>query len=57
MSYIWGNKKMIRNSKKAKAYIVTEESLPALEEAAVQYETLRVILGGNKLLTSFAIVL
>lgn len=39
---------MIRNSKKAKTYIVTEESLPAMEEAAVQYETLRVILGGNK---------
>jgi putative toxin-antitoxin system antitoxin component (TIGR02293 family) len=39
---------MAIKSKRAKPYTVKEESLPVLEEAAVQYETLRVILGGNK---------
>lgn len=36
------------NSKKGRNYAFKEESLPVLEEAALQYETLRVILGGNK---------
>ncbi len=39
---------MIRNSKKGQTYLLKEPSLPALEEAAIQYETLRVILGGHK---------
>ncbi|MEO8112540.1 MAG: antitoxin Xre/MbcA/ParS toxin-binding domain-containing protein [Ginsengibacter sp.] len=36
------------NSTKGRHYAFKEESLPVLEEAALQYETLRVILGGNK---------
>jgi len=39
---------MANKSKKPKAYQKSEESLPKVEEAAVQYESLRVILGGNK---------
>ena len=40
---------MAKKSKKIKPYQTQEdEPLPLLEEAAVQYETLRVILGGNK---------
>jgi len=40
---------MAGKSKKAKPYKISEdEALPLLEEAAVQYESLRVILGGNK---------
>lgn len=35
-------------SKKTKSYTAVKEPLPILEEAAVQYESLRVILGGNK---------
>ena len=35
-------------SKKTKSYPAIEEPLPMVEEAAVQYESLRVILGGNK---------
>lgn len=38
---------MAIQSKKGKPYKTEEESLPVLKEAAVQYETLRVILGGN----------
>lgn len=38
----------MNNSKKGRNYAFKEESLPVLEEAALQYETLRVILGGNK---------
>lgn len=39
---------MKNKSKKEKPYSTEEESLPKVEEAAVQYESLRVILGGNK---------
>src|SRR5665213_143304 len=47
MSYIWEKIKMETHSKKIKPYI--HESPPSVvEEAAFQYETLRVILGGNK---------
>lgn len=50
MSYIWKTKKM-NYSKKMKPYIIDEDETPTIvEEAAVQYETLRVILGGNKTL-------
>ena len=35
-------------SKKIKNYPVAARTLPVLEEAAVQYETLRLILGGNR---------
>jgi putative toxin-antitoxin system antitoxin component (TIGR02293 family) len=45
MSYVWG---MGVKSKKIKTYPSEETTLPKVEEAAVQYETLRVILGGNK---------
>jgi putative toxin-antitoxin system antitoxin component (TIGR02293 family) len=38
---------MISKSKKAKAYPIHDELPPIAEEAAVQYETLRVILGGD----------
>lgn len=34
--------------KKIKSYPPTVESISSLEEAAIQYETMRVILGGNK---------
>ena len=46
MSYIWY---MAKKSNKGKFY-TTGEDLPqsTVEEAAVQYESLRVILGGNK---------
>jgi putative toxin-antitoxin system antitoxin component (TIGR02293 family) len=40
--------KMGKSHKKEKPYVVADKVLPVLEEAAVQYETLRVILGGNK---------
>ena len=47
MSYIWEKIKMETHSKKIKPYI--HDSAPSIvEEAAFQYETLRVILGGNK---------
>ena len=50
MSYIWKTKKM-NYSKKMKPYIIDEDDPPTIvEEAAVQYESLRVILGGNKTL-------
>ena len=50
MSYIWKMKKM-NYSKKMKPYIIDEDDPPTIvEEAAVQYESLRVILGGNKTL-------
>jgi putative toxin-antitoxin system antitoxin component (TIGR02293 family) len=40
---------MEEKKKKPRAYKIPEdEPLPMVEEAAVQYETLRVILGGNK---------
>lgn len=39
---------MVTKSKKIKTYPSEEKMLPKVEEAAVQYETLRVILGGNK---------
>jgi putative toxin-antitoxin system antitoxin component (TIGR02293 family) len=39
---------MPEKSKKIKPYSIKEEELPLLEEAAVQYNSLRVILGGNK---------
>lgn len=45
MSYIWRMKKMTR---KAKPYSTTEEPQSNVEEAAIQYESLRVILGGSK---------
>ena len=45
MSYIWNMK---RKSSKSKAYKVTDEPPSIVQEAAVQYESLRVILGGNK---------
>lgn len=45
MSYIWRMKKMTR---KAKLYSTTEEPQSNVEEAAIQYESLRVILGGSK---------
>ena len=35
-------------SSKIKSYIAGNEPLPTMEEAALQYESLRVILGGNK---------
>lgn len=35
-------------NKKVKEFVITEDTLPVMEEAAVQYENLRVILGGNK---------
>jgi putative toxin-antitoxin system antitoxin component (TIGR02293 family) len=40
--------KMTTKSKKEKPHSVKEELLPIVEEAALQYETMRVILGGNK---------
>ena len=39
---------MSNKAKKVKPYIIKEEPLPIMEEAAVQYNSLRVILGGNK---------
>lgn len=45
MSYIWIMKNKTR---KTKTYLKTEEPQSKVEEAAVQYESLRVILGGNK---------
>lgn len=45
MSYICFMK---AKSKKNKKYPIANEPLPIVEEAAVQYESLRVILGGNK---------
>lgn len=39
---------MAAKSKKIKPYPVQDEPLPSLEEAAVHYESMRVILGGNK---------
>lgn len=39
---------MAAKSKKVRPYPVHDMPLPIMEEAAVQYETLRVILGGNK---------
>jgi putative toxin-antitoxin system antitoxin component (TIGR02293 family) len=48
MSYIWKKKKMNIRSKKTNPYNLEEETPSFVEEAAVQYETLRVILGGNK---------
>ena len=41
-------KKMNTHPKKIKPYIIEEDPPSVMEEAAVQYETLRVILGGNK---------
>ena len=35
-------------SRKIKSYTAEDEPLPTVEEAALQYESLRVILGGNK---------
>lgn len=35
-------------SRKIKTYIAGDDPLPTMEEAALQYESLRVILGGNK---------
>ena len=48
MSYIWRKKRMNTRSKKTSPYNLEEEIPSLVEEAAVQYETLRVILGGNK---------
>lgn len=45
MSYIWYMKKI---TKKSKPYSRTEGPQSKVEEAALQYESLRVILGGNK---------
>ncbi len=39
---------MSEKAKKEKRYIIKEEPLSIMEEAAVQYNSLRVILGGNK---------
>ena len=39
---------MAEKSKKGKTYPIKGDILPKVEEAAIQYETLRVILGGNK---------
>ena len=39
---------MKNKSKKARSYPKSEEVLPKVEEAAIQYESLRVILGGSK---------
>ncbi len=41
---------METKSKKVKRYIIPEDNPSLVKEAAVQYETLRVILGGNKAL-------
>jgi putative toxin-antitoxin system antitoxin component (TIGR02293 family) len=41
-------KKMSVKNKKVSSYTISEELLPVVEEAALQYDTLRVILGGNK---------
>lgn len=47
--HIFGKRwKMAIKSKKTKPYTAKEAPLPKMAEAAVQYETLRVILGGNK---------
>lgn len=46
---IFGKRKnMSRHSKKSNSYNLEEDIPSFVEEAAVQYETLRVILGGNK---------
>lgn len=37
----------MKGTKKGKAYLIHDEPPSVLEEAAVKYETLRVILGGN----------
>ncbi len=39
---------MATKSKKSKSFLLADEPLPKMEEAALQYESLRVILGGNK---------
>ena len=39
---------MSEKAKKVKPYIIKEEPLSIMDEAAVQYNSLRVILGGNK---------
>ncbi len=39
---------MTDKPKKGKPYIIKDEAFPMMEEAALQYETMRVILGGNK---------
>lgn len=39
---------MAKATKKGKPYPIDEDSISYVEEAAVQYETMRVILGGNK---------
>ncbi len=39
---------MAKKVKRIKPYSIKEKPLPAVGEAAIQYDTLRVILGGNK---------
>lgn len=47
---IFGKRKKMNYTKKTTPYTIEEEPTNIVEEAAVQYETLRVILGGNKTL-------
>ncbi len=42
---------MAKSKKIIKHYPLQEDSLPVMEEAAVHYETMRVVLGGNKTVT------
>lgn len=46
MSYLWVE--TMKSTKKNNTYSGNNEPLPKVEEAAVQYETLKIILGGNK---------
>lgn len=46
--YLEKGRKMSEKAKKVKPYIIKEEPLSIMDEAAVQYNSLRVILGGNK---------
>ncbi|HYM94427.1 MAG TPA: antitoxin Xre/MbcA/ParS toxin-binding domain-containing protein [Chitinophagaceae bacterium] len=46
MSYIW--EEMKKNRGKIKKYKIADVPLPLAEEAAIQYKSLGIILGGNK---------
>src|SRR5260370_33511164 len=48
MSYIWKKRNMKKASKKKVTFSPPEDLSSAVSEAALQYDTLRVILGGNK---------
>lgn len=55
MSYIWEKKMTMSQSKNIKPYNFDEDVPSMVEEAAVKYETLRVILGGgNSIKKSFS---